>query len=88
MKIAHILVIGDNFGLDIFKVKKYCDGIMNKYGCDQYQIDSYTLEELQIDNFQQICASCYEGLFLSGIFTKEDLFWPIRRQRPKYKEVK
>ena len=88
MKPVHILYVHNTKSPSVAGLHKYCEDIMERYGGDSYEVENYFLQQLKEQNFQQICASCYEGLFLSGIFTKEDLFWPIRRQRPKYKEVK
>jgi len=88
IKQADILFIYNTKYPSMQGVTEYCKEIMNKYGCNCYTIHSYSLEELRRDNFMRICATCYEGLFAQGIFTKEDLSWPMMRQRPKYKNIK
>ena len=90
MKTANILVI---YSRDPDPLKsldhltEYCDQICKKYGCNSYVTDVYWLENLKRNGFDHIMGQCYEGLYLIGCFTKEDLYWPIKRQRPRYEEI-
>lgn len=65
----------------------YAKNLCKKYNKDFYSIETFSLKELKEQDFEQIYATCYEGLYLNGIFTKDDLFWPVKRQRPRFEEV-
>ena len=87
MKTANILVIYNRDPESLDHVTEYCDKICKKYGCNNYVTDVYWLENLKKEDWMQIAGLRYEGIYLIGCFTAEEVLVPLSRHIPQYKEV-